>query len=214
MCMSSAKNWISNVSLFKKVHICQARALGKVQASWQNPSADLVAGWHFSRVDADGCGSLWQAVANGFNSHLGIITLGLSSKQGKSRGIFCSTMRLSSIALVLAVSSIVAALPSTDSSPELDAGLRLIKTSETDPGTWVTEQQKIVDYVAKNIYFIDITDIKVLAVEAIIPPDWLMITEWNDTCSAFDRPRRISNRGSGRHLSHDIDPSNRGQHFN
>ncbi|KAH8685371.1 peptidase family M28, partial [Tricladium varicosporioides] len=38
--------------------------------------------------------------------------------------------------------------------------LRLIKTSELDPGVWVTEDQKIENYVAKGIYFIDITDIK------------------------------------------------------
>jgi len=65
------------------------------------------------------------------------------------------------VALAFSVSSIVLALPSTDSSTAIDAGLRLIKTSETDPGTWVTEEQKIVDYVAQGIYFIDITDIKV-----------------------------------------------------
>jgi leucyl aminopeptidase len=63
--------------------------------------------------------------------------------------------------VIFAVSSIVAALPSTDSSSAINAGLRLIKTSETDPGIWVTEEQKIVEYVAQNSYFIDITDIKV-----------------------------------------------------
>jgi leucyl aminopeptidase len=65
------------------------------------------------------------------------------------------------VTLVLAVSSIVTALPSTESSSAIDAGLRLIKTSEADPGTWVTEEQKIAEYVAQNRYFIDITDIKV-----------------------------------------------------
>ena len=43
----------------------------------------------------------------------------------------------------------------------VDTSLRLIKTSETDPGTWVTEEEKLTDYVAKGIGFIDITDISV-----------------------------------------------------
>ena len=43
----------------------------------------------------------------------------------------------------------------------VDASLRLIKTSETDPGSWVTEEQKVTDYVANGIGFVDITDIAV-----------------------------------------------------
>ncbi|KAK1833407.1 putative peptidase family M28 [Podospora conica] len=38
-------------------------------------------------------------------------------------------------------------------------GLRLIKTFPTDPGTWVTEDQKDTDFTAKGIRFIDVTDI-------------------------------------------------------
>jgi leucyl aminopeptidase len=65
---------------------------------------------------------------------------------------------------VLAVlSSLASAIPKVRpvGRPNIDAGLRLIKTSEADPGVWVTEDQKIEEYVAKNIGFIDITDIKV-----------------------------------------------------
>ncbi|KAK0100297.1 hypothetical protein ONS95_008255 [Cadophora gregata] len=61
-------------------------------------------------------------------------------------------------ALVASSSLLVSALPSTDSS-KINAGLRLIKTSEADPGIWVTEDEKIEKYTAKNIKFIDITDI-------------------------------------------------------
>ena len=57
--------------------------------------------------------------------------------------------------------SLVAALPPTDGRVANDGTLRLIKTSESDPGVWVTEEKKITQYVAKNIGFIDITDIKV-----------------------------------------------------
>ncbi|KAG9228907.1 hypothetical protein BJ875DRAFT_216959 [Amylocarpus encephaloides] len=63
------------------------------------------------------------------------------------------------LSALLVSSSLVAAAP-PEVRPNLDADLRLIKTSEADPGVWVTEDQKIEEYVAKNIYFIDITDIK------------------------------------------------------
>lgn len=63
-------------------------------------------------------------------------------------------------ALVASSSLLVSALPSTDSS-NVNTGLRLIKTSEADPGTWVTEDEKVASYVAKNINFIDVTDITV-----------------------------------------------------
>lgn len=48
-----------------------------------------------------------------------------------------------------------------DASVAVDATLRLIKTSETDNGTWVREDEKIENYVAKGINFVDITDITV-----------------------------------------------------
>jgi leucyl aminopeptidase len=71
-------------------------------------------------------------------------------------------MRLAIISSALAASaSLVAAVPAFDSTVQINKGLRLIKTSETDPGTWVTDEQKIVNYVAKNIGFIDVTDITV-----------------------------------------------------
>ncbi|KAK2606298.1 hypothetical protein QQS21_003346 [Conoideocrella luteorostrata] len=39
------------------------------------------------------------------------------------------------------------------------AGLRLVKTSESDPGQWVTEQEKFDLFTSKRVGFIDITDI-------------------------------------------------------
>jgi hypothetical protein len=45
---------------------------------------------------------------------------------------------------------------------QVNKGLRLIKTSEEDPGRWVTEDEKDKLVVAgKYVGFIDITDIKV-----------------------------------------------------
>lgn len=39
-----------------------------------------------------------------------------------------------------------------------EEGLRLIKTSDEDPGVWVTEDEKFEQFVAKKIGFVDITD--------------------------------------------------------
>lgn len=64
--------------------------------------------------------------------------------------------------VVLATSAIrITATPTTSTTVQVNKDLRLIKTSELDPGTWVTDEEKIVNYVAKNIYFIDVTDITV-----------------------------------------------------
>lgn len=68
-------------------------------------------------------------------------------------------------ALAASSSLLVSALPSADSS-KVNAGLRLIKTSEADPGVWVTEDEKIEKYTAKNINFIDITDITVHSLQS------------------------------------------------
>lgn len=71
-------------------------------------------------------------------------------------------MLLANVLSALAASaSLVAAVPASDSTVQINKGLRFIKTSETDPGTWVTDEEKIVNYVAKNIGFIDVTDITV-----------------------------------------------------
>ncbi|KAH8647133.1 hypothetical protein BX600DRAFT_476198 [Xylariales sp. PMI_506] len=44
-------------------------------------------------------------------------------------------------------------------SPSLrDQGLRLIKTSEHDPGSWMSEQEKFETLVSRDIPFVDITD--------------------------------------------------------
>lgn len=64
------------------------------------------------------------------------------------------------LATFLACSTLVSALPATESAVKVNAGLRLIKTSAEDLGAWVTEDEKISKYAAKKIAFIDITDIK------------------------------------------------------
>jgi bacterial leucyl aminopeptidase len=81
-------------------------------------------------------------------------------------------MRVQVVFTLLATSAwSVAAVPTTGSAKP-DHGLRLIMTSPGDPGRWVTEEQKIRDYKAKGIGFVDITDItdaQVLA--ALSTPD-------------------------------------------
>lgn len=65
-----------------------------------------------------------------------------------------------SLAALLGVASLATAIPAAEPQEKSKAGLRLIKTSEADPGVWVSEEDKISKYRAKNINFIDITDIK------------------------------------------------------
>ena len=55
--------------------------------------------------------------------------------------------------------SLVQARPYAEDQLQTNEGLRLIKTSEKDPGTWVTEEDKITKYRARGINFVDITDI-------------------------------------------------------
>lgn len=67
--------------------------------------------------------------------------------------------------LTASLLALVVTLPSVIAAPSGDAPtrplMRLVKTSESDPGQWVTEQQKFDRFTSKNIGFIDITDIKV-----------------------------------------------------
>ncbi|KAK8051470.1 peptidase family M28 [Apiospora rasikravindrae] len=44
------------------------------------------------------------------------------------------------------------------SLPARDEELRLVKTSEDDAGTWMTEEQKFEQLISKGIHFADITD--------------------------------------------------------
>lgn len=64
------------------------------------------------------------------------------------------------LALLASLAWSVAAAPTVESTRKA-AGLRLIKTSPEDPGKWVTDEQKIRDYTANNIGFVDVTDISV-----------------------------------------------------
>lgn len=69
-------------------------------------------------------------------------------------------MRISNcLAALVGVVSLTAARPSAESQDITKSNLRLIKTSEADPDVWVTEEEKISQYRAKHINFIDITDI-------------------------------------------------------
>lgn len=62
---------------------------------------------------------------------------------------------------LIATASLVAAVPAAEKFVRPNPDLRLIKTSHADPGVWVTDEEKIVNYVAKNIPFIDVTDVTV-----------------------------------------------------
>lgn len=68
------------------------------------------------------------------------------------------------LALLLGVAAASPISQAETSSVTADATLRLIKTSEEDTGTWVSEDEKIENYVAKGVNFIDITDMNVSGV--------------------------------------------------
>ncbi|KAL8688043.1 MAG: hypothetical protein Q9218_005945 [Villophora microphyllina] len=70
---------------------------------------------------------------------------------------------------LLFTSSLATAAPALDAfQAKIEQGLRLIKTSEADPGLWVTEEEKMVNYTGKRVHFIDITDIEDLRVLQIL----------------------------------------------
>ncbi|KFG77937.1 putative leucine aminopeptidase [Metarhizium anisopliae] len=73
----------------------------------------------------------------------------------------------------LALLALLAALPGLAAPPGLTrpADLRLIKTSESDPGQWVTEQEEFDRFISQNIGFIDITDVKDDEVLSILSAD-------------------------------------------
>jgi leucyl aminopeptidase len=55
----------------------------------------------------------------------------------------------------------IAAVPETvksPSAPTSEEPLRLLKTSDEDPGTWVTEEEKIQNYMLKHVHFMDVTE--------------------------------------------------------
>ncbi|KAL8923848.1 MAG: hypothetical protein Q9172_002936 [Xanthocarpia lactea] len=56
--------------------------------------------------------------------------------------------------------STAASVADADFQARVKAGLRLIKTSPTDQGAWVTDEEKINNYTGKCAHFVDITDIK------------------------------------------------------
>ncbi|GAB0135454.1 hypothetical protein EsDP_00003791 [Epichloe bromicola] len=73
-------------------------------------------------------------------------------------------------ASLLALSALGLATPYPRDSSH--PGLRLVKTSASDPGQWVTEHQKYEYFTSKNIPFIDITDItdkEVLSIHSAEP---------------------------------------------
>lgn len=73
----------------------------------------------------------------------------------------------------LALLALLAAVPGLAAPADLTrpADLRLIKTSESDPGQWVTEQEEFDRFISQNIGFIDITNVKDDEVLSILSAD-------------------------------------------
>lgn len=76
-------------------------------------------------------------------------------------------VKLETLALLLgagyaiagAIESHPGSLPTRrDALKAREKGLRLVKTSEEDPGVWLTEEEKFDQLISKKIGFVDITD--------------------------------------------------------
>ncbi|KAL2129254.1 hypothetical protein VTI74DRAFT_8008 [Chaetomium olivicolor] len=82
-------------------------------------------------------------------------------------------MKLQVLSVLAGSVWLTSATPPADSSRVAStAGLRLIKVSPEDSGRWVTEEDKIRNYKAKGIGFVDITDITdTQALAALSDPD-------------------------------------------
>jgi leucyl aminopeptidase len=61
------------------------------------------------------------------------------------------------LTLLLGITSVFA-LPPIPSPSGSTKDLRLCKTSPTDPGIWITEEEKFTRFISKKINFVDITD--------------------------------------------------------
>ncbi|KAL8838303.1 MAG: hypothetical protein Q9205_003433 [Flavoplaca limonia] len=69
---------------------------------------------------------------------------------------------------LISLSVVTAAfLADVDFQARVKQGYRLIKTSPTDTGAWVTDEEKISNYTGKCVHFVDITDIKDPAVLSV-----------------------------------------------
>ncbi|KAL8989213.1 MAG: hypothetical protein Q9169_008406 [Polycauliona sp. 2 TL-2023] len=73
---------------------------------------------------------------------------------------------IATILISISIAS-AASLSDADFQARLRQGYRLIKTSPSDQGAWVTDEEKISNYTGKCVHFVDITDIKDPAVLSV-----------------------------------------------
>ena len=104
------------------------------------------------------------------------------------------------MSLKLAVAALAASAGIASARPETTVPdtttLRLVKTSEDDPGQWVTPEEKYELFTSKGIGFIDITDIKeqrVLKALSTKPEDRIV-------AHAVDFPSELSHVEEGNEL--------------
>lgn len=64
-------------------------------------------------------------------------------------------------ALLLNATTVLGAVASKNLPIQRAEGLRLIKTSDDDAGTWMTEEEKFEKLISKHIGFMDITETSV-----------------------------------------------------
>lgn len=91
-------------------------------------------------------------------------------------------------ATALQATVVLGALTS-QSLPARDEELRLVKTSEEDAGTWMTEEQKFEQLISKGIHFADITDTMVSSPSRPLP-----LNETSETSGLMNSLPRNSRR--------------------
>lgn len=104
-------------------------------------------------------------------------------------------IKIAVVAALAAIPSVLAAPAVAQGSIRID-GLSLIKTSETDPGQWVTEQEKLDRFTSKNIGFIDITDITDKEVLSVLSG----VVQSNVVSRAIEYPKGALHKDEGSKL--------------
>jgi bacterial leucyl aminopeptidase len=83
-------------------------------------------------------------------------------------------VRISTLAVLgafaLNVSTAFGAVADSSPSKRTD-GLRLVKASDEDPGTWMTEEEKYKKFTSNRLGFVDITDTLVPFIDTFQTPN-------------------------------------------
>ncbi|GJN71032.1 hypothetical protein PLIIFM63780_002377 [Purpureocillium lilacinum] len=100
-------------------------------------------------------------------------------------------MHVNAALAILAASCPLALAAPAESVPAGRTSLRLVKTSEKDPGQWVDEKDFWNKFISKNINFVDITDIEDKEVLAILSGQTASTSVANIAATYPDGPQHV-----------------------